>query len=346
MSRCLSILLHREGDDGPWSTFQLRVGTPPQVVRVMASTASPVTWVILEDACPGGDTTSCAAARGLVFNPNASTTWQNQGLFNLAVESNLNYTGNGQYGLDTIGLGLTSAQGISLDGQVVAGIVDQDFQYGILGLNNQPTNFSNFNNPIPSYFQSMKDKNLIPSLTWSYTAGNQYSLKKVLGSLVFGGYDASRFTPNSMSFPFAVDSSRDLVVAVQSISSTENNGKSTELLNTGILAFVDSTIPYLYLPLEVCQRFENAFGLIWDPVAELYLISQSLHSSLVARNLNFTFTLGNQPSGGKSIQIILPYAAFDLTVTSPIVNSSQIYFPLKRGNSTQYALGRAFLQEA
>lgn len=302
--------------------------------------------MILEDACPGGDTTSCAAARGLVFSPNASTTWQNQGLFNLAVESNLNYTGNGQYGLDTIGLGLTSAQGISLDGQVVAGIVDQDFQYGILGLNNQPTNFSNFNNPISSYFQSMKDKNLIPSLTWSYTAGNQYSLKKVLGSLVFGGYDASRFTPNSMSFPFAVDSSRDLVVAVQSISSTENNGKSTELLNTGILAFVDSTIPYLYLPLEVCQRFENAFGLIWDPVAELYLISQSLHSSLVARNLNFTFTLGNQPSGGKSIQIILPYAAFDLTVTSPIVNSSQIYFPLKRGNSTQYALGRAFLQEA
>ena len=312
----------------------------------MASTASPVTWVILDEACPGGDNTPCAAARGLLFNPNTSTTWQNQGLFNLFVESNLNYTGNGQYGLDTVGLGLTSTQGLSLDGQVVAGIVDNNFQYGILGLNNQPTNFSNFNNPIPSFFQSLKNKNLTPSLSWSYTAGNQYSLKKVLGSLVFGGYDASRFTPNSLSFSFAGDSSRDIVVAIQSISSTETRGKTTELLNSGILAFVDSTIPYLYLPLDVCQQFENAFGLVWDPVTELYLISQTLHSSLVARNLNFTFTLGNQVSGGKTIQIVLPYAAFDLTVTSPIVNGTQSYFPLRRGNSTQYVLGRAFLQEA
>lgn len=312
----------------------------------MASTASPVTWVILEEACPGGDNTPCAAARGLVFNPNTSTSWQNQGLFNLYIESNLNYTGNGQYGLDTVGLGLTSAQGLSIDGQVVAGIVEPKFQYGIFGLNDQPTNFSNYNNPIPSYFKSLNNSNLIPSLTWSYTAGNQYSLKKVLGSLIFGGYDASRFTPNTMTFQFASDSSRDLVVAIQSISSTEKTGKTTELLNSGILAFIDSTIPYLYLPLEVCQQFENTFGLVWDPDTELYLISQSLHNSLLARNLNFTFTLGNQASGGKSIQIVLPYAAFDLTVTSPIVNGSQSYFPLRRGNSTQYALGRAFLQEA
>ena len=138
------------------------------------------------------------------------------------------------------------------------------------------------------------------------------------------------------------------MVGVQSISSTESNGKTTELLTSGILAFIDSTIPYIYLPLEVCQAFENAFGLEWDPVTELYLISSSEHSALVARNLNFTFTLGNTVDSGTTTNIVLPYAAFDLTVNSPVanVNESSSYFPLKRGNDSQYTLGRTFLQEA
>jgi hypothetical protein len=171
-------------------------------------------------------------------------------------------------------------------------------------------------------------------------------LKKVLGSLIFGGYDQSRFIPNSLTFYFAPDTSRDIVVGVQSISSTESSGKTTELLTDGILAFIDSTIAYIYLPLDVCQQFESAFGLVWDPDAEFYLVDNALHSSLLARGLNFTFTLGNDVSGGETIDIILPYAAFDLQLTSPLVNGTSSYFPLRRGNSTQYTLGRTFLQEA
>ena len=168
-----------------------------------------------------------------------------------------------------------------------------------------------------------------------------------MGNLIFGGYDSSRFTPNGMTFPFASDSTRDLVVGVQSISSTESSGKNTELLTSGILAYIDSTIPYLYLPPDVCTAFENAFGLTWDPGTELYLISQSLHSSLVARNINFTFTLGTSESSTPTMQIVLPYAAFDLTATSPLLsNGTSSYFPLRRGNETQWALGRTFLQEA
>ena len=170
------VCVYREGDDGPWSTFQLRVGTPPQEVRLLASTASPVTWVVLDEVCPGQpDTSACAMARGMTFNLNQSSTWKDQGIFDLYVEGNLNFTGNGEYGLDTVGLGLTSAIGPAVDGQVVAGIETTEFDFGILGLNVQPTNFTNFNNPIPSFFQTLLDQNLIPSLTWSYTAGNQYS---------------------------------------------------------------------------------------------------------------------------------------------------------------------------
>lgn len=180
----------REGSDGPWSTFQLRVGTPPQDVRVMVGTNSPDTWVVLQDAC---NNTTCGDSRGKLFNYKQSTSWKDQGIFNLFLESNLNYTGNGRYGLDTVGLTISNSKGPTLNGQVVAALVTPQFYYGLLGLNTQPTNFTNFNNPIPSFFNTLKDQNLIPSLSWSYTAGNQYSkstLKKADRFLV-----AERTTP-------------------------------------------------------------------------------------------------------------------------------------------------------
>jgi hypothetical protein len=46
---------------------------------------------------------------------------------------------------------------------------------GIFGLNNQPVNFSSLGNTsTPTFFTALKDQGLIPSLSWSYTAGAQY----------------------------------------------------------------------------------------------------------------------------------------------------------------------------
>lgn len=173
-------------------------------------------------------------------------------------------------------------------------------------------------------------------------------MKRVLGSLIFGGYDTSKFKPNSVSFNFAPDSTRDLVVGVQSIVASDPSGKTRELLSSGIFAFIDSTVPYIYLPIEACRQFEILFGLQYDDAAGLYLISEALHSNLVSRNTSFTFTLGNTVSGGDTVQIVLPYAAFDLNAGPPLINNGTAhYFPLKRAdNSTQYTLGRTFLQEA
>jgi hypothetical protein len=54
-------------------------------------------------------------------------------------------------------------------------------------------------------------------------------------------------------------------------------------------------------------------------------------------------------TGGSStsINITLPYAAFDLTASTPLATPATRYFPLKRAaNSTQWVLGRTFFQEA
>jgi Eukaryotic aspartyl protease len=169
----------------------------------------------------------------------------------------------------------------------------------------------------------------------------------VYSNLVFGGYDASRFEPNNMSFTFADDISRDLVVGIQSIKSTDSTSKTSTLMSDGILAFVDSTVPYLWLPTTVCNEFEKVFGLVWDPTTSLYLVNNTLHDSLLQINANITFTLGNSISGGETVDISLPYASFDLTAEYPLVTNTSQYFPLKRAaDDGQYTLGRTFLQEA
>lgn len=73
---------------------------------------------------------------------------------------------------------------------------------GLIGLNPRPTNFTNFTDPVPSFLSTLKNRSMIPSLSWAYTAGNQYRSDKVLGSLTLGGYDASRFESNRLTLPF------------------------------------------------------------------------------------------------------------------------------------------------
>jgi hypothetical protein len=78
-------------------------------------------------------------------------------------------------------------------------------------------------------------------------------------------------------------------------------------------------------------------------------MSNTLHTQLLQTNPNITFTLGSEPIGGQTVDITLPYSAFDLTASPPYsgLKNQSLYFPLRRAaNSTQYTLGKAFLQEA
>ena len=153
-----------------------------------------------------------------------------------------------------------------------------------------------------------------------------------------------------MSFDLAPDVSRDIVVGLQSISLTDATRLAVPLLPNAILTFIDSTFPYIYLPVEACEAFERELGLTWNDTAYLYIISDTLHQILIANNPSFTFTIANDLTGGPTIDIVLPYASFDFDVASyPLLanTTNPRYFPLQRStNSSQYTLGRQFLQEA
>lgn len=173
-----------------------------------------------------------------------------------------------------------------------------------------------------------------------------WPIESAPGSLTIGGYDASRFKPNDVSFSFSSQLQRQLTVAIQGISVTNSNAES-ELLTQAIYALVDSTVPHLWLPLAVCQAFEHAFGIEWDPITTLYLVNDTQHEAMIKQDAEVTLSLATSLNGGSVIDITLPYASFDLEANKPLVKQKTRYFPLRRAkDETQHTIGRVFLQEA
>ena len=137
------------------------------------------------------------------------------------------------------------------------------------------------------------------------------------------------------------------MVGLQSITFSDPKSTTQSLLPEGILTYIDATVPHIWLPQDACTLFENAFGITYNDTVDRYLVNETIHQQLLSQNANISFVLGNDVNGGESVDINLPYAAFDLQVSSPIVDTMQYYFPLRRAaNDTQYTLGRTFLQES
>lgn len=336
-----------DGNDGPWSSFPLQIGTPAQNIRAFVSTAAGTTLSIGANGCPENYTADCNNLRGFLFLPNESLSWIPNSIYNLGIEDNLGLDIASNVGFDTVTLGWQGSGGPSQAHSTVFNLYSAAYWIGAFGVKPQPTNFTNLNDPQPAYLSQLRRNNTIPSLSYGYTAGNQYRLNKVYGSLVLGGYDQNRFDPTqNVSIGFYADVSRDLLVNIQAI--TTNKGSPSNLLPGGpITAFIDSTIAQLWLPETACAAFEEAFGLTYDETSQYYLVNSSLHASLTSLNPSVTFTIGSSNTGGQTVAITLPYGAFDLQLEFPNVVNTSYYFPLKRAaNDTQYTLGRTFLQEA
>ncbi|KAL8834995.1 MAG: hypothetical protein Q9170_003485 [Blastenia crenularia] len=282
-------------------------------------------------------------AASLGFQFNQSTTWKSLGNHTLQSSGNMSSAGNGMFGTDIIAVGPNPDVKLAA-GQVstIAGIEAEPYYIGLLGL--RPLNNSRFDAASPSFLTLLRSQNLIPSLSFGYAAGAAYRFQGILGSLVLGGFDRSRSGTNA-TFDISEDDSYSLRAQIQSITASNTLIGDTTLLSRNITAVIDSDLPYLYLPNIVCTKFEIAFGLSWDASRELYLVNDTVHSKLRTENPTLQFGLGQ--SASETVNITLPYLAFDLQVTRPIAENGTNYFPLRcSSNATQYVLGRAFLQEA
>jgi hypothetical protein len=133
-----------------------------------------------------------------------------------------------------------------------------------------------------------------------------------------------------------------LIVQVDSIS-LSGQAQHVWTAEGEVLFNIDSTLTQMWLPLEACKAFEDAFGIVWNETAQLYLLNETTRDNL--QRLNPVVNITIRESEQRSVTFSLPYTAFDLTATAPLVEeSSSPYFPLKRASGL-FVLGRVFLQE-
>ena len=176
----VKLILNREGNDGPWSSFTIEIGTPAQSINVLISTASYQTWGVDPAGCTATDPTTCGSDRGRFFNNSASASWDpnrsdaSTTIYVLDLESDLGFSGKGRYGFDNVTLGYPGSGGPTLVNQTVASIATKEFYMGIFGVKPQASNFTSLTDSIPSFMQNLRARSMIPSLSWAYTAGNQY----------------------------------------------------------------------------------------------------------------------------------------------------------------------------
>ncbi|KAJ8107701.1 hypothetical protein OPT61_g8689 [Boeremia exigua] len=172
------------GHDGHWSTFIVRAGTPEQNFHVLPSAATGELILPHALGCPPTNTTrpDCAELRGVFdsnhqpgFVPNASTSWKQEGFFEVGLEARLGYVDDGLYGTDSVGLMIQNSGGPTLKEQVVGAVRQMPFFVGFFGLSPLASNFTDFDQPQRSLLTALRDEGHIPSLSFAYNAGAYYS---------------------------------------------------------------------------------------------------------------------------------------------------------------------------
>ena len=94
-------------------------------------------------------------------------------------------TTGGIWGNETVGLGVQGSGGPTLESQTIAQINSLDFFLGMFGVNPKPTNYTGLSGDSQdSYMTTLKKQNLIPSVTFGYSAGAKY--RKLTGPLLSG----------------------------------------------------------------------------------------------------------------------------------------------------------------
>ncbi|TEY42005.1 hypothetical protein BOTCAL_0401g00070 [Botryotinia calthae] len=350
------------GDDGSWSAVSIRLGIPEQWVNLFPNTLSAETWVIGPYGCQDSDLT-CLDSRGSTFDETQSSTWkplltlESSPYWRLGTGNSLQWPPYGEYGLENIAFG---PDGPTIPNATVAMINATEYWVGSFGLGASTGNFSYITpNVTLAQLETLGD---IVSAGYGYTAGAIYQQKGEPMSLTLGGYDENRFIPHDVSFTLTQNPPVPQVF-VDSISVISSNGFNTAIelatYEDDISALIDSSTPYLWLPETVCDRFADALGLSYNESLNLYTFDENptQHNNLSdsSTTTTFTFRIKDKSSASDFVEIDLPYAAFDLSLSYPYIlnteygtdEASKFYFPLARSaNSSQYTIGRAFLQEA
>lgn len=363
---------HWMGNDGPWSTFNIKVGSQSELLEVLPASSLSLTLVVLPEGCPSDEQrqANCNASRGNILDTQDVSNWKPLKAANGApylyvslpgVQPLLEENITSSISPNTLGLpwyGSNSTDNaMPLENQLIAGYAAKTPFLGLLGLSGWPSHPVTPDISYNSTLQTLRNRSSISGLTWAYTAGAKYKTPESFGSLTFGGYDSTLVDMDQAlsGVNFTRDSrgnGNELTLTVKAIRVGDT---ASDKMGTGMLAQLDSMFPDIYLPEEICELFVDAFDLQWDASARMYLITDEQHERLQNENKSVSFDLSSASDPEKVVTITLPYAAFHHEVRFPLANITDgdtvlHYFPLKpKPNTTSnfdIFLGRTFFQES
>jgi hypothetical protein len=271
------------------------------------------------------------------------------------------------FGYDTVGLDTDSFGTSGMTNQSVAGIMGYDL--GSFGLSPESLNFSDVTNSSLTFFGTLQANTRISSRTWSFTQGTykgkwsflafiktllltrveNSSIPNFAPSLIFGGYDEARINKSTtITVAMDLDTQRALSVKASSISIIYDDGPTFNVPAIGAEPFhalIDSSVPYMLLPIDICKIIERILGLHWDSASGMYPISQNDYDRLKTSNGTVLMNVGGSYP---STTVYMPIESLILHAGMPLVANSTRFLAIKQatGNETQYTLGRAFLQNA
>ncbi|KAF2675127.1 acid protease [Microthyrium microscopicum] len=362
-----------QGNDGPWSTFNVQVGEPAQTIAVLPVPYRNALVVVGPEACPTDPQfASCGQDRGGTYNRTASSTWQNVDSMkwdptesvvlpptrkNSANGNNMVQPGstapNGpvsmhKFGYDQI-KGLPGKNGTASWQVPNQGILSLTGMYPFIGMMGLGTKFSGTSKNPTSFFDNVRIANNLKSVSWSYTAGsNRRRSDQAPGSLVFGGHDASRFHPNTAIKCAMHAGQRPLGIEVGDITVNDplQPGPQTIQLSSRFIADIDFTTPFITLPEQVTSGLERMLDLTWDAANSFYRVNETRHRELLDSKTNITLPIFGD--GGKKYEFRIQYKHLVLEAKFPTVNTPTKFFAVQRAPQTQaiFTLGRAFLQVA
>lgn len=130
--------------------------------------------------------------------------------------------------------------------------------FGLFGLGPKPTNFTDFNEPQPSFMWTLRKQSIIPSLSYAYSAGAVY--RKTQAALILGCFDTSQIQENQ-TLRLTLDPTLNLMIGLQGIQASNTLSGVVSLLPTGIMSFLDSTVLEIWLPIAACEAFETSFSM-------------------------------------------------------------------------------------
>ncbi|GAP86299.1 putative aspartic-type endopeptidase [Rosellinia necatrix] len=357
------------GPDGPWPAVEVTLGVDQKIALYPGREFQ--SFLLTSDYCNGNDT--CPATKARLYNKaqaqvdNTGSAGEIQWAPGPNFMNGLAMAGeNAQSWIDNMDLGGLTVPNVSLALLSASYAVYPDDTWyplsaGCLGIGAPGTvnqTFTTNSGPainaslIPGWLDA---ENQIPSNSFAMHIGS--ANPAMPGSLYFGGYDRNRIIGDILTeaddYTKAI-SLQDIAITVVDGSSPWDFESKDGLLATnnasisaaGIKVSVDGCSPYLTLPKSTCDAIASHLPVTYNKNLGLYIWQEDdpKYSQIVssASSLDFTFLAG---SNTKHVTISVPFRHLNLTLSEPLVDSDQQYFPCYTG-STQYTLGRAFLQDA